>query len=167
MDLQVCAVRRCSDRTDIGCAVSIPSTLRPGGGKESPSDATKLTEALLAAVANIPLANAAALLAQLSSVTMALSARLAIGIDHQAAGTRPVCLSLAELAHRLRLGQSTIRKMVEAGEFVEGIHFTRLRRRLIFRWAPIEQRLGAQSAPPSEPQSAEAVPFVRRARRRG
>lgn len=129
-------------------------------------DVAKLVAALHEAVADMPPADAPALLAQLSGLTMALGARLAGASGEQAAAARAECLSLAELAERLRLGQSTIRKMVDAGEFEEGVHFTRIRRRLIFRWAPIEQRLRSGSAPAAA-QPADAVPFVRRGRRHG
>jgi hypothetical protein len=56
--------------------------------------------------------------------------------------------------------------MVDSGEFEEGVHFTRIRRRLIFHWAPIEHLLRSGSAP-APVQPADAVPFVRRGRRRG
>ena len=125
--------------------------------------AAALVAALHKAVANLHPAAAPALLAQLSSLTLALSARLASGGGGDSSNTE--CLSLAELAERLRLGQSTIRKMVESGELQEGVHFRRVRRRLIFLWAAIEEYLRTQPAVETA-QSAEAIPFVRRGRRR-
>lgn len=129
-------------------------------------DVTKLIAALHEAVTDMLPADVPALLAQLSGLTLALGARLAGASVEQAAAARAECLSLAELAQRLRLGQSTIRKMVDSGEFEEGIHFTRIRRRLIFHWAPIEHMLKSRSTASVAPP-AEAVPFIRRGRRRG
>lgn len=126
------------------------------------SDVTALVAALHQAVAGLPHSAAPALLAQLSSLTMALSARLVAA----GSGVPPTeCLSLAELAKRLRLGQSTIRKMVDSRELQEGIHFRRVRRRLIFFWSAVEAFLKTSPALKTV-QPAEAIPFVRRGRRR-
>ena len=128
-------------------------------------DVTKLVAALHEAIPGMPRTEAAALLAQLAGVIGAVGARLAGG----APGDAPVaeeCLTIGEVAQRIKLGKSTIRAMIASGRLEEGIHYHRVGRRLIFFWSSIMQFL--TSRPPLPPVShREAIPFVRRGRRRG
>jgi hypothetical protein len=122
-----------------------------------------LLAALQSAAADLPPPETAAILIHLGGVLCTVGARLAAGTAAEVAPPPEGFLTLAELAQRMKLGKSTIRAMVRKGEFQEHVHYRRVRRRLLFLWAPIERSLGVDVSPAAAPNAI--VPFIRRGRR--
>lgn len=50
-------------------------------------------------------------------------------------------LSVRQLAARIPYSEQTIRNLMSAGEFQEGVHYYKKRRRVMFRWSQVEQWL--------------------------
>lgn len=131
--------------------------------RSSVRDLSRLIESLQASAAELPRGDVLVLLLQLSSVLCTLGARLAIGSDDERQVPPEGFLTLSELAQRMKLGKSTIRAMVASGELQQNVHYRRVRRRLLFLWAPIERTLGQRTTAAASPD--EIVPFFRRGRR--
>lgn len=56
-------------------------------------------------------------------------------------------LSVKQLTQLIPYREQTIRNLISAGEFTEGVHYYKRRRRLIFRWSAIQQWLNEQEPP--------------------
>ncbi len=63
-------------------------------------------------------------------------------------------LSVKQLASRIPYREQTIRNLLSAGEFTEGVHYYKRRRRVVFRWSEIERWLSERA-----PRSAAEAPF--------
>ncbi len=63
-------------------------------------------------------------------------------------------LSVKQLALLIPYREQTIRNLISAGEFKEGVHYYKRRRRVVFRWSAVQVWLGD----PVQPEEAEA-PF--------
>jgi hypothetical protein len=50
-------------------------------------------------------------------------------------------LSVRQLAKRIPYCEQTIRNLMSAGEFKEGVHYYKRRRRVMFHWSKVEQWL--------------------------
>jgi predicted DNA-binding transcriptional regulator AlpA len=50
-------------------------------------------------------------------------------------------LSVKQVAKRIPYREQTIRNLMSAGEFKEGVHYYKRRRRVMFRWSEVEQWL--------------------------
>jgi hypothetical protein len=53
-------------------------------------------------------------------------------------------LSVRQLAQLIPFREQTIRNLISTGEFKEGVHYHKRRRRVIFRWSAIQSWLGEQ-----------------------
>lgn len=65
-------------------------------------------------------------------------------------------LSIKQLAAKIPYAEKTIRNLMLAGEFIEGRHFFRRRRRVIFLWPAVKDWIESQRE-----DTAEAIPLVR------
>lgn len=91
-----------------------------------------------------------------SEITTALAElqALSAAVTTTAAPAAEEYLSVKELAARIPYCEQTIRNMLCAGEFEEGVHFNRKRRRVIFIWSKVEAWLQARQA------AAQPEPFL-------
>jgi len=75
---------------------------------------------------------------------------LKIGEQHQVSNHKPSVreyLSVKELAQLIPYREQTIRNLISAGEFKEGVHYCKRRRRVIFKWSAIQLWLNEREAP--------------------
>lgn len=56
-------------------------------------------------------------------------------------------LSVKQLAQLIPYREQTIRNLISAGEFREGVHYYKRRRRVIFKWSAIQLWLNEQQTP--------------------
>ena len=105
-------------------------------------------------------------LRRLVAAQAAVAARLSRTDGEHQAGPGMTCLALAEAADFMRLGKSTIREKVAAGEFVEGQHFARHGRRLIFFRQALEDFMRSPRQRPVTEHDDDLGPIIPRRRRR-
>ncbi len=60
--------------------------------------------------------------------------------------SRPEYLSVKQLAARIPYREQTIRNLVSAGEFREGVHYYKRRGRVMFRWSQVEHWLAERNS---------------------
>jgi len=128
------------------------------------TDFSKLADDLKEAVTDAPPERIPGLMTELASMQTLLAARLlSTPVADEAEADE--CLTLAELAERVKMGESTIRGMVTSGQLREGEHYARKGRKLLFFWSPI--RAWLRQTPPAPARTTTVMPFVRRRRRHG
>jgi hypothetical protein len=72
---------------------------------------------------------------------------LKVGKRHRGSNDLPDAreyLSIKQLAQLIPYREQTIRNLISAGEFTEGVHYYKRRRRVIFRWSAIQLWLNEQ-----------------------
>lgn len=102
------------------------------------------------------------LMTELATIQTLLAARL---LNATPQSGPDECLTLAELAERIKLGESTLRAIVSSGQLRQGEHYARKGRKLLFFWSAIQAWL-RQTPEPSAP-STTVAPFHRRGRSHG
>jgi hypothetical protein len=94
-----------------------------------------------------------AAMSELAALLGELQALSAAGSTNATCDTEEY-LSVKQLAARIPYGEQTIRNMLCAGEFEEGVHYYRKRRRVIFIWSKVEAWLRTRQ------RTAQPEPFV-------
>ena len=126
----------------------------------STSDLSKLAEALNDAVNDLPSESIPVLMTELAAAQTVLATRL-IGTPARTDDDDGECITLAELAERLKMGESTVRAMVTSGELRQGEHYARKGRKLLFFWSRIRAWLRQPEDAIESPQPA-VIPFFRK-----
>jgi hypothetical protein len=70
--------------------------------------------------------------------------------------SRSEYLSVKQLANRIPYKEHTIRNLISAGEFREGVHYYKRRGKVMFSWPAVQDWIQRQDAP-----RIEAIPLVR------
>jgi len=124
--------------------------------------ASRIIDALENVVDGVELLQAPLIITRLAGVQSKIAARLMNSAPSVAEPDE--CLTLAELAERVKIGESTLRTMIASGQLHQGEHYTRKGRRLLFFWLAIETWL---RQPPEITSAARpaVTPFIRRGRR--
>jgi excisionase family DNA binding protein len=132
-------------------------------GAGSCLDLSKLAATLQDAVKDVPSENIPVLMTELATVQTLLAARLLSTPTH-VDDDDGECITLAELADRLKMGESTVRAMVASGELRQGEHYARKGRKLRFFWSPIRAWLRQADDATESPHPA-VTPFLRKGAR--
>ena len=130
------------------------------------TDLFELAEALKDAATHVPAERIPVLMMELATVQTLLAARLLTAPTPDAYEDDSECLTLAELAERMKLGESTVRAMVAAGHLRQGEHYARKGRKLLFFWSQVRGWL-REPEQPMEPAQPAVIPFFRKGRRHG
>lgn len=101
---------------------------------------------------------------RLAAAQAALAARLVVTGREMSIGAY---LTIEEATKVTRLGKSTIRAKIAARDLVEGVHFTRKGRRLIFFQQALEDWMKMPAARAGHVRADEAVPIIPRRRGHG
>jgi len=140
--------QRCSaDTAEVGCS----------------TDLAELAEALKDAAKDLPSESIPMLMTELATVQTLLAVRL-LSTPTRVDDDDGKCITLAELADRLKMGESTVREMVASGELRQGEHYAKKGRKLLFFWSAIRAWL-RQADTVEAPQPA-VIPFFRKGGRR-
>jgi len=85
-------------------------------------------------------------LGELARTVTELKARAQDERSHEAQPVREY-LSVKELVLRIPYREQTIRNLISAGEFKEGVHYYKRRRMVIFKWSAVELWLSQRDEP--------------------
>jgi len=122
--------------------------------------------ALPAMAENVPVAQVPAMMALLASAQSALAARLASASTDDASCSGDRFVSVDDLADQLRIGKSTIRRMIRDGELERGKHYGRAGRRILLDPVAVEAHLRETPTREVNRRAEGAIPFTRKERRR-
>jgi len=128
------------------------------------TDFMKITESLKDVIKDVPSENIPVLMTELATVQALLATRL-LQIP-TTDDEDDECLTVTELAERLKMGESTVRAMVASGELRQGEHYARKGRKLLFFWAAIRTWL-RQVDGAIESSQPRVIPFIRKGGRNG
>lgn len=88
-------------------------------------------------------------------------ARLALPAATQQLPTEPEYLSIQQLCVRIPYREQTIRNLMTAGELIEGVHYHRRRRRVMFDWPALQTWITKRDSDVEKPEPFYPVHHAR------